>query len=64
MAVEVHELRAARNLRSISLAEERLAVVDGALEVLCLKDGLEAKDRKSTRLNSSHVHGSRMPSSA
>ena len=29
-----------------------------------LKDGKEASDRKSTRLNSSHVKRSRMPSSA
>ena len=28
------------------------------------KEGLQARDRKSTRLNSSHIQKSRMPSSA
>ena len=37
---------------------------DGESAYRMLKDGAEVTDRKSTRLNSSHMPKSRMPSSA
>ena len=47
------------------LCERRLADVNRVIRVLLAKNGLENdKDRKSTRLNSSHSSVSRMPSSA
>ena len=46
----------------------RFSLEQDGMEVDCAYDGEEAlekaKDRKSTRLNSSHTDSSRMPSSA
>ena len=45
--------------------ERSMRVLDGACMVYCAVGGVQPKsDRKSTRLNSSHIPLSRMPSSA
>ena len=46
------------------LVEKGKAKLVGAAVQSALDEGCEATDRKSTRLNSSHRHTSRMPSSA
>ena len=48
-------------LEVIEKEEIHLAIVDVMMPRM---DGIQMTDRKSTRLNSSHKHRSRMPSSA
>ena len=47
-----------------SIIERQLAIVVGLVALPLLALGIAMLDRKSTRLNSSHVRTSRMPSSA
>ena len=57
-------------MRDITLCHPRLQTLATELIKECAKQGLQIKigetlrDRKSTRLNSSHYQQSRMPSSA
>ena len=44
--------------------ETALELAEGLASIAVQVDGREGKDRKSTRLNSSHIQKSRMPSSA
>ena len=46
----------------MSLSEEAITLQRAAHELMYL--GMDGRDRKSTRLNSSHMSESRMPSSA
>ena len=67
--------RAMRNMRRAAMQRGVVAILDvGSSKIACLvlrfdgdeparEDGL-GPDRKSTRLNSSHIQKSRMPSSA
>ena len=48
----------------LAVANSLAAVLNGARQVECTINGLGERDRKSTRLNSSHLSVSRMPSSA
>ena len=48
----------------IGLAAAAKFAEAGAITVICARDPVKLADRKSTRLNSSHVVTSRMPSSA
>ena len=50
------------SLRAIKIAEDRLWFKDAAAR--CRMETPRSSDRKSTRLNSSHIQKSRMPSSA
>ena len=63
LAVHGTEIFAAAREKGVIVAFEA-AVAGGIPIIKALREGLTAKDRKSTRLNSSHVSESRMPSSA
>ena len=53
------------DVKKATKPEEALRLLEGGHIDLMLSDiNLEARDRKSTRLNSSHIQKSRMPSSA
>ena len=65
----------AKYLKSLyTIDENKLKLFSSELDMNCLKEGLQVfdkicmgnkeGDRKSTRLNSSHIEESRMPSSA
>ena len=49
---------------SAELAEKVQAEINRQVQYLSRKEIIEKSDRKSTRLNSSHIQKSRMPSSA
>ena len=49
---------------SVCLADLCHGIHTGSVGGVAVKEGLELGDRKSTRLNSSHITRSRMPSSA
>ena len=55
-------LAEAEAIRAIAPTGVRLIMNDRA--DLCIAAGFDGVDRKSTRLNSSHIQKSRMPSSA
>ena len=62
-ALQTAEIYTNENFTLIQLEEERQKLKKKELLKTMLTDG-EFRDRKSTRLNSSHVRTSRMPSSA
>ena len=53
-----------QSLRVVDTLEQRYGVFDGLNLTFETREGILKQDRKSTRLNSSHVSESRMPSSA
>ena len=61
-AVTVRDIEWSKNFfeKILGMTETRRKEKDGHLKMVWLKGG----DRKSTRLNSSHITRSRMPSSA
>ena len=73
-ATELNSLRPWDNLAPAITVEERLARIEKARQLMIdngadalivgASTGTAARDRKSTRLNSSHNSPSRMPSSA
>ena len=65
-AEEVTELQAATEKVRVeeSLLEYVMAIVEATRRSPLLALGVSPRDRKSTRLNSSHIQKSRMPSSA
>ena len=56
--------RWAEVLTNAALTSDKLEIVSGYSRSAAKRDAYQAKDRKSTRLNSSHPRLSRMPSSA
>ena len=59
-----HDAREARKFIEGQLADVRARLDTSDRAVLAARDVTNAEDRKSTRLNSSHIQKSRMPSSA
>ena len=63
-----HEIRTPKGLRignrSVVDGKNMLQIKRGGCEDYISAESLVERDRKSTRLNSSHRHTSRMPSSA
>ena len=70
LAVAVIRAYVASRIEPLVMAAERLARGDADVEIPVRRDQLgrrlasAVRDRKSTRLNSSHIQKSRMPSSA
>ena len=50
--------------KTVVVVAHRLSTVKNADQIIVLNKGVVSEDRKSTRLNSSHLRTSRMPSSA
>ena len=64
LPVQTGDVRNRNHLRTLGLASSRIGTVTEAQFVHLGHHRLGAADRKSTRLNSSHMPKSRMPSSA
>ena len=64
MAKTVEELEAEINKRFDGITNQQKQISDEIARLPGMSKAHAAEDRKSTRLNSSHIQKSRMPSSA